>query len=65
MLAAAGLDINEGTIKTTRAQTWAVLSFIDAKTTGAKTSFLEGATDAIRYYLVRNPTASVEDIAEC
>jgi hypothetical protein len=63
VLAAAGLDINEGTIKTTRAHTLAVLKFVHAKSSGTKTTSLEGATDAIRYYVVRNPHASVEAIA--
>ena len=62
MLSAAGLKCADGTLKTTRMQTLAILRFIKAKQAGEKTSSLECAADATRYYVVRHPDASVDAI---
>lgn len=63
MLAAAGLKCADGTLRTTRTQTLAVLRFIKAKQAGEKVSSIEGHSDAIKFYVVKNPTASVETIS--
>ena len=63
LLVASGLKCADGTIKTTRMQTLAVLRFIKAKQAGEKTTSIEGHSDAIKYYVVRHPEASVETIS--
>jgi hypothetical protein len=63
MLTASGLSLADGTLRTTRTQTLAILMFIKAKQDGEKTTSIEGHTDAIKYYVVKNPEASVETIS--
>ena len=62
MLVASGLTCADGTLKTTRMQTLAILRFVRAKAAGAKVTSIEGGPDAIKFYVVRNPEASVEAI---
>jgi hypothetical protein len=62
VLVAAGLSLADGTLRTTRTQTLAVLKFIKAKQAGEKVTSIEGGPDAIKYYVVKNPEASVETI---
>jgi hypothetical protein len=62
MLSAAGLKCADGTLKTTRMQTLAILRFVRAKAAGEKVTSIEGSVDAIRYYVVQHPQASVEQI---
>jgi hypothetical protein len=62
MLTTAGLKCADGTLRTTRMQTLAILRFITAKQAGEKVTSIEGGPDAIKFYVVRNPAASVETI---
>jgi hypothetical protein len=63
MLTAAGLSLADGTLRTTRTQTLAILRFVKAKQAGEKVTSIEGGPDAIKYYVVKNPEASVETIS--
>ena len=63
MLLAANLDVSEGTIKTTRAQTLSVLKFLRAQQAGEKITSIEGPADAVKFYVVQHPQASVEAIS--
>jgi hypothetical protein len=63
MLTAAGLKCADGTLRTTRTQTLAILRFIKAKQAGEKVTSIEGHSDAIKYYTVKHPDASVETIS--
>jgi hypothetical protein len=63
MLTKAGQTTSDGTIKTTRMQTLSVLGFIAARKQGNKTGSVTGAPDAIRWFVCKNPEASVDAIS--
>jgi hypothetical protein len=63
ILAAARLSLADGTLRTTRIQTLALLKFIKAKQASEKVTSIEGHSDAIKFYVVKHPEASVETIA--
>ena len=55
-------DISASTIKMTQTATLAVLGFIKARKAGTKTTSINGASAAARYYMVNHPEAKPDDV---